>query len=1034
MKFVRDIRKISFALTVLLLFSTFAGPLVPLYAEESLEELIFSEYVEGSSYNKAIEIYNGTGHPVELAGYSIELYANGSTEPTSTYDLSGTLDTGGVHVIANSQAGEAITSVANAESGVTNFNGDDALVLKKQGDVIDSIGQIGVRDSFGTDVTLVRKGNISAGDTNPSDPYDRATEWDLYPKDTFEYLGSYEVPEVKPVELKSIAEARQDDSGTLVKVQGTVTGLFEAGGQMNVYVQDDTAGIIVRGPGLTPKVGDKIAVQGEMSSYYGMQQILTSSANVEVIQAGAGEPAAKPVTSADFSLENGEAIEGELVEARNVEVVSVNEHGDYTARDKNGTFIIAPEADGLLKVGDTFELIRGVVNYSFGEYKLLPRNQFDVVEVIFSVQASPASGTIFAGTPVELMTAEEGASIHYTLNGTTPTASSKQYVEPIELTEDTVIKAIVVRENGETSEVAEFAYTILPPIEEAKIHDIQGAGHTSPYEGFKVEDVEGIVTATDGNNGFYMQEPEPDQDIATSEGIYVYKRGSGAEVGDLVTVTGEVKEWREEGYSDAKDLLTTQITAYEVKELQSGAAVPAPVAIGEDRMPPTEVIEDDGMESFDPQTDGLDFYESLEGMLIQLNDPAITGPEKYDEVPVFVETSRQQLRTDVGGLLISPNDYNPERMLIDVDGFNLNVKTGDYFDGALIGVVSYDYSNFKIRPAGMLPEVVNGGTTREVTKLKGLKPKLTVASYNVENFSAKTDPAKTAKIADSIVNNLNKPDIVGLVEMQDNNGPIDDGTVSADESYKVLIEAIKAAGGPEYAFTDIAPLDKMDGGQPGGNIRVGFLYNPDRISMPDKPKGDAETAVAVDEDGLTLNPGRIDPMNEAFDDSRKSLAAEFEFNGEKVIVIANHLNSKGGDGSLFGAEHPVVLGSEVQRLKQAKVINGFVNDILAEDPNANVVVLGDLNDFEFSAPVNLLEGDILTNMMEQLPAEERYTYIYQGNSQVLDHILVSNNIAHRAKIDTVNINADFSYEDGRASDHDPVLAQIHLKKTKKPKK
>mgnify|MGYP001291917735 CR=1 FL=1 len=79
-----------------------------------------------------------------------------------------------------------------------------------------------------------------------------------------------------------------------------------------------------------------------------------------------------------------------------------------------------------------------------------------------------------------------------------------------------------------------------------------------------------------------------------------------------------------------------------------------------------------------------------------------------------------------------------------------------------------------------------------------------------------------------------------------------------------------------------------------------FLYNPDRVSLTEKPKGDATAPVGVDENGLSLNPGCIDPTNEAFTDSRKPLAAEFEFNGEQIIVIANHLNSKGGDDGLFG--------------------------------------------------------------------------------------------------------------------------------------
>ena len=112
----------------------------------------------------------------------------------------------------------------------------------------------------------------------------------------------------------------------------------------------------------------------------------------------------------------------------------------------------------------------------------------------------------------------------------------------------------------------------------------------------------------------------------------------------------------------------------------------------------------------------------------------------------------------------------------------------------------------------------------------------------------------------------------------------------------------------------------------------------------------------------------------------------------------------------------------------AHVVNGFVKDIQAKDPNANVVLLGDFNDFEFSNPLKALKGNELTNMIEKVPAQERYTYSYQGNAQVLDHILVSNNMANRTAVDILHINSGFMEEHGRASDHDPVLIQTSLKK------
>ncbi len=150
-------------------------------------------------------------------------------------------------------------------------------------------------------------------------------------------------------------------------------------------------------------------------------------------------------------------------------------------------------------------------------------------------------------------------TIHYTMDGSEPTAESKEYTEPITITEDTTIKAAAVRENGEVSEVSTFSYTALKAADSLEIHDIQGASHTSPYEGEVVKNVEGVVTKLDGSNGFYMQSLNPDEDIATSEGIYVYKRSSNVSVGDVITANGEVTEWREDGYSDANDLLTTQI-------------------------------------------------------------------------------------------------------------------------------------------------------------------------------------------------------------------------------------------------------------------------------------------------------------------------------------------------------------------------------------------------------------------------------------------------------------------------------------------
>jgi len=174
---------------------------------------------------------------------------------------------------------------------------------------------------------------------------------------------------------------------------------------------------------------------------------------------------------------------------------------------------------------------------------------------------------------------------------------------------------------------------------------------------------------------------------------------------------------------------------------------------------------------------------------------------------------------------------------------------------------------------------------------------------------------------------------------------------------------------------------------------------------------------------LSFSPGRIDPANAAFTTSRKPLAGEFTFNGHRLFLIANHFNSKGGDQPIFGRFQPPALVSEAQRVLQAQVVAGFVQSILALDPNAKIVVLGDLNDFEFSAPVGTLKGAGLNDLVETLAPEERYTYVFEGNSQVLDHILVSNGLKAGVEYDVVHVNSEFFVQ---ASDHEPEVARLNL--------
>jgi uncharacterized repeat protein (TIGR01451 family) len=578
-----------------------------------------------------------------------------------------------------------------------------------------------------------------------------------------------------------------------------------------------------------------------------------------------------------------------------------------------------------------------------------------------------------------------------------------------------------------------------------QINEIQGVAHRSPLESVFIEYTRGIVTAI-RSNGFYLQDPNPDQDEFTSEALFVFTDSNpNVSVGDDVLVSGTVTEYRPGNV--LSNLTLTELIAPTLILLSTNNLLPEPIVIGTGgRLPPTQIISDDAengdLESpgtvFDPDFDGVDFYESMEAMRVQINDGLAVGPtNSFGEIPVLGDLGENAgYLTPRYGIVIQEQDFNPERVIIDdaLISTEPQVNTGDIFNEPILGILDYSFGNYKLLNTTPL-SVVSMGLISETTYLTRTAEQLTIATYNVENLDPNPsdgddDSIKFTWLADQIVNHLQSPDIIALQEIQDNTGTINDGVVEANLTYETLINAIVAIGGPIYEFREISPLNNSDGGAPGGNIRVAFLFRIDRgLNFVDRPGGNATTPVTatLGADGIELSysPGRIDPLNDAFLDSRKPLAAEFTYNQQKLIVIVNHLNSKGGDDPLFGRYQPPVLSSEQQRIAQAEVIHQFVQHILDLEPHANVLVLGDLNDFQFSPPLAVLLGDELTSLTDTLPENERYTYIYDGNSQALDHILVTHNLVAVSDYDIVHMNAEF-IEDLKATDHDPGLTRLTL--------
>lgn len=565
------------------------------------------------------------------------------------------------------------------------------------------------------------------------------------------------------------------------------------------------------------------------------------------------------------------------------------------------------------------------------------------------------------------------------------------------------------------------------------IMQIQGIGHSSSFASQSVADIRGVVTAVTGN-GFWMQDLTGDGDERTSDAVFVF-RGSRARpaVGDYVAVSGRVDEFRPgcnacgPNNSAYNNLTITQINS----SFGSGgwsklgtAALPAPVVIGTGgRTPPAVIAPDFGgsVETtaypFNPTAHALDFYESLEGMRVTVANPIAVGPTNaFKEIALLPDLGAGHggLLTDRGGVVLTPGKFNGGRVIIDdalIGAAAMPLaNVGDRLAN-VTGVLDYSFGNFKLLVT-QGPTLSSLGLDRPVAE-PARPGQLSIASYNVENLAGNGPQAKFDGVAMQIVHHLRAPDIVAVQEIQDNDGTTDNGVVAADQTYARLTAAIAAAGGPTYQYVNIDPVNNADGGAPGGNIRVGFLYDPARVSF--------------------VEAVRVDPAAPAWDASRKPLAATFAFNGETLVVINNHLKSKVGDEPLFGRFQAPTLHTEPQRSAQTAVLADFVNALRSADPDVKVVVLGDLNDFQFANPLQVLAAAGLFNLTDTLPENARYTYVYDGNSQALDHILVSMNLRDLAEYQIFHLNSEFAVGDPlRFSDHDPLLVRLQLAPVPEP--
>nr|WP_294812602.1 cadherin domain-containing protein [uncultured Sphingomonas sp.] len=546
------------------------------------------------------------------------------------------------------------------------------------------------------------------------------------------------------------------------------------------------------------------------------------------------------------------------------------------------------------------------------------------------------------------------------------------------------------------------------------ISQIQGAGHVSAYAG-QVVITTGIVTAVD-SNGFYLQSAVGDGDAATSDAVFVFtSTAPGVAVGDGVSVRGSVAEFQ----GSTASLSLTEIVAPTVTVETHDNALPAVVLIGTGGiLPPTEVIDDDGLTSYDPLHDGVDFWESLEGMRVTLDTPqAVSNTTSFGETDVVVSHGNGASGiNDRGGITISGDgsgvpDYNPEKIQIDDDsgifaGFTPGYTIGDQLS-SVTGVVNYSFDAYEVLVTEAVTVTQDTTLTREQTALHGDANYLSLATYNLENLDASDQ--KFDILAADIVYNLRAPDIIAVQEIQDADGAGSGSNLSGTVTAQGLIDAIYAQSGLHYAYIEIAPTTAgSTGGEPGGNIRNGYFYNIDRVSYVE---GSAELI-----DGAPYNG------------TRKPLVAQFAFAGQTITAIDVHLTSRLGSDPLWGDNQPANDAGDAARTAQAAGVKAWVQEHLADNPALNIAVLGDWNGFYFENAQTQLtdpaQGGVFTNLNTLLPEQERYSYMFEGNAQQIDNILVTGGLVTNAQYDAVHLNSQFG--GARATDHDPQVSLLFL--------
>ncbi|HET8677775.1 MAG TPA: lamin tail domain-containing protein [Blastocatellia bacterium] len=522
--------------------------------------------------------------------------------------------------------------------------------------------------------------------------------------------------------------------------------------------------------------------------------------------------------------------------------------------------------------------------------------------------------------------------------------------------------------------------TIPPPPPTRPIHEIQGDGAASPFVNQLVL-TNGIVTARK-SNGFFLQDPSVDADPDTSEGIFVFTSSLPAVAkGDAVTVTGQVTEF----------FNLTQVgrggnpATFSVGS--SGNVVPAAITFT------TTILNPAGP---------LDQLERFEGMLMHADALVSVAPtNEFGEIFTVLDGVARPFRepgieitlpvppdptSGVPDCCIPRWDLNPERIMVDSDGLvgssSISVTSNVTFSN-VTGPLDFTFSNYKVLPEA--PPM----TSANMSAIPVPAPaacEFTVAGYNIENFGNNATQRQKAALAIRTV--MRYPDIIGHIEI------LNLASLQALAA-QVNSDAV-AAGDPDpvyQAFLIPAPA--------GGTQNVGFLVKTSRVQVNSVTQERATDTFINPNNGMpeTLHDrpplvlrATVDPMGAA---------------PLPVIVMVNHTRSF-IDIELVAGDGPRV---RAKRKAQGESVAGLVQELQTNNPTTPLILVGDYNAYQFNDgytdPISVIKGaptpddqivvdespDLvnpnLVNLTDMLPADQRYSFVFEGTPQALDHVLIN---------------------------------------------